>query len=153
METKSSITIYEEKDLVKSRLLENYKGQDTLSSLLGDAEQSLENSYINLAIVQQVTQTRKEQEFKIKEEKTDRTNQLSKYKDLYSVKKSIELAKLFEKLEGDENKAVSRVLITGRAGVGKSTMSQYMAYKWSKGDLWQGKFDYVFWLPLKNLNV
>ena len=118
METKSSITIYEENNFVRDRLLKNHKSQDTLSSLLGDEEQSLENSYINLAIVQQIAQRRKEGTFKerkiklmAKEANTDRVNQLSKYKDLYSVKKSIELAKIFDKLDG--YKEASRELITG----------------------------------------
>lgn len=47
-------------------------------------------------------------------------------------------------------------MIIGEAGVGKSVLSQYLAYCWSKikNGLWgglQGRFKAVFWIHLSNL--
>ena len=44
---------------------------------------------------------------------------------------------------------IRRILVEGRAGVGKTTFSQYVAYQWMQQDLFAGQFDYVFWLPLR----
>ena len=43
-----------------------------------------------------------------------------------------------------------RVLVMGRAGIGKSTFCKKMIYDWSQGALW-GDFDMVYWLPLRYL--
>ncbi len=44
---------------------------------------------------------------------------------------------------------VRRILVEGRAGVGKTTFSQYVAHQWAQQHLFAGQFDYVFWLPLR----
>ena len=44
---------------------------------------------------------------------------------------------------------IRRILVEGRAGVGKTTFSQYVAYQWMRQDLFANQFDYVFWLPLR----
>ncbi len=44
---------------------------------------------------------------------------------------------------------IRRILVEGRAGVGKTTFSQYVVYQWMQQDLFAGQFDYVFWLPLR----
>lgn len=46
---------------------------------------------------------------------------------------------------------VSKVLLLGGAGVGKTTLMHYLSYKWGKGQLWNDKFDYVFRIRLKEL--
>ena len=54
-------------------------------------------------------------------------------------------------------KPCSQVVIRGRAGIGKTTLCRYIAYRWAKDDneknkLWPDKFDIVIWLTLRNLN-
>lgn len=44
-----------------------------------------------------------------------------------------------------------KVLIRGRAGVGKTTLCKKIVHDFVHGDLWKGRFDRVFWLPLREL--
>ena len=55
---------------------------------------------------------------------------------------------LFENRAG---KTPKKLLILGRAGIGKSTLCQYIANQWAEGKLWKGKFDALFWVPLRKL--
>jgi HEAT repeat protein len=50
-----------------------------------------------------------------------------------------------------EGKTPKRLLILGKAGIGKSTLCQYIAHQWSEGKLWKEKFEAVFWVPLRKL--
>ncbi len=49
----------------------------------------------------------------------------------------------------DSKTPIRRVLIEGRAGVGKTTFSQYVAHQWVEQQLFASQFDYLFWLPLR----
>ncbi|MES2217087.1 MAG: NACHT domain-containing protein [Pseudomonadota bacterium] len=43
------------------------------------------------------------------------------------------------------------ILIVGRAGVGKTTLCQYISYQWARNRLWHNKFESIFWIDLKRL--
>ena len=58
----------------------------------------------------------------------------------------VPLVQLFSKLEDDEV-APKKVLIQGRAGVGKTTLVEYIAREWGVLELWP-HFDYVFVVKL-----
>jgi len=45
-----------------------------------------------------------------------------------------------------------KILLLGRAGIGKSTLCQKMAHDWASGKLWNDFFDVVYWIPLRQLN-
>eukprot|EP01038_Epipyxis_sp_PR26KG_P007253 gene7253-9889_t len=45
----------------------------------------------------------------------------------------------------------NKILIIGSPGVGKSTLLQYICYKWSMEKLWNGKFKYLLEIELKYL--
>ncbi|CAF2969459.1 unnamed protein product [Rotaria sp. Silwood2] len=45
-----------------------------------------------------------------------------------------------------------RVLVLGEAGSGKTTVCQYTAYSWACGKLWQSRFDWLFYIRMRNLN-
>lgn len=47
---------------------------------------------------------------------------------------------------------INKLLIVGRADVGKSTLCQHIAYRWATKDLFAERFNTVFWLKLKHLN-
>lgn len=49
------------------------------------------------------------------------------------------------------NEREKRVLILGAAGIGKSTLCQYIAYQWGAGKLWS-QFKAILWIKLRHLN-
>jgi MoxR-like ATPase len=62
-------------------------------------------------------------------------------------KKNIEVSAIL----GDS--ASGKVLVLGRAGVGKTSLMHYISYKWAKNQLWTDEFDYVFRVRLKDFNT
>jgi HEAT repeat protein len=52
-----------------------------------------------------------------------------------------------------EPREIKRILVSGPAGIGKSTLCHHLAYQWSQGEMFNGAdgplFDAVFWLTLK----
>jgi len=117
------------------------------------------------------TTTAEESEKKEDSEVTsDKGNNLRLDDKLYTAIKPIRIEDLFstkEENDGDSNvnmmkqtAAISqslmqeearKILIVGRAGVGKSTLCQYIAISWQFDELWNDKFQAIFWLPLRNL--
>lgn len=63
------------------------------------------------------------------------TNQLSDNNELSLEKIDIEVNNIFDNMRDKDQ--VSKILILGEAGVGKSTLMQYMAYKWSENSIWK----------------
>ncbi|KAF9176915.1 hypothetical protein BGZ50_009441 [Haplosporangium sp. Z 11] len=112
----------------------------------------LETCFVNLAIVEAPTQREKEKH-DLKEqaavfhripsfEKVERTNMQS----------SIPLEQLFDKRmlrDGKEN-VPKRILIQGRAGIGKTTLCKKLVHTYQTGQ-WRDRFDSVLWLPLRQL--
>ena len=66
--------------------------------------------------------------------------------EILGSKYSVEIEGIF----GSEAKG--KVLILGKAGVGKTTLMHYISYKWAKEELWSNRFEYVFRIRLKDLN-
>ena len=46
----------------------------------------------------------------------------------------------------------SRILMLGEAGSGKTTICQHAAYSWACGTLWQNRFEWLFYIKMRNLN-
>ena len=61
----------------------------------------------------------------------------------------VEVSQLFDKLEDDED-APNNVLILGRAGSGKTTLVEKMAYEWASKKLWPHT-KYLFLVKLQDL--
>ncbi|CAF2475183.1 unnamed protein product [Rotaria sp. Silwood2] len=45
-----------------------------------------------------------------------------------------------------------RVLVLGEAGSGKTTVCQYVAYSWARKKLWRQKFEWIFYISMRQLN-
>ncbi|KGQ06538.1 Protein NLRC3 [Beauveria bassiana D1-5] len=116
---------------------------------------AMDQCYINLAIVEQSGQdaarSKKGREtapspFSIldrqKVEAPDKTMQ-------------VELSAIFNQRKGSDNRPMHprRILIRGRAGVGKTTLCKKIVYEFTKGTWgkWNELFDRVLWVPLRNL--
>src|SRR5690349_10887340 len=122
-------------------LLKNiYKGQDKIAQLIEGLDeipqQSLDDYYVKLQMI-------------VKE---DTSNKNHAYESITGEKKDIELENLFEKSsDATANKVPHKLLILGGAGVGKSTLMQYIAFQWGLDKLWNDKFDYVYRISLKTM--
>ena len=69
-------------------------------------------------------------------------------KTLYQNRMLLLPEQVFDTVSGTA--AVNKVLVTGRAGVGKTTLCQYLAYSWANGEGLAG-FASIVWLPLRSL--
>ena len=105
----------------------------------------IEESYINLAIVENKEQKEKEQ--KLAEDTQGKKEAiLGTFEEIYGIKTTIDAAHMFEKCK----ESIRKVLILGRAGIGKSTFCQYVTYRWAKGEIWP-EYDLVVLLHLRKL--
>ncbi|KAF9429586.1 hypothetical protein BGZ76_001180 [Entomortierella beljakovae] len=68
-------------------------------------------------------------------------------------KPKVQVKDLFtSKNENGEVHLLNKLLIQGRAGIGKTTLCKRIVYSHQKG-MWTDKFDVVFWLPLRELKI
>lgn len=132
------------------KLKYTYKNNDRIDNLLV-SEESITNwlvtdYYINLVILKK--QKVEEKEKRLREDQKIRDERVETYESLHEEKEAISIDNLFDKRNGKE---VKKIAIYGRAGVGKSTLCQHIAVKWSKEELWTDKFKAVIWLPLRKI--
>ncbi|CAF2025452.1 unnamed protein product [Rotaria magnacalcarata] len=125
---------------------EKYLRENKIKRIMNEERSfSIEQSYINLAIVETKEQQEKEKKLKQRDqtiqEQEDEQNSnidshnndiLGTFEEIHGVKTAIEVENMFDKCKDKTNK----VLVLGRAGIGKSTFCQYVTYRWAKGDLW-----------------
>ena len=129
---------------IQEKLKSHYRAKQHLPKLLdGDdlPPQEIEATYVNLMLIEREDEKKKDREIK-REEKL-----YGSYEDINANKTEIKLDSIFNN--------GNKVLIYGRAGIGKTTLCNYISYMWAKEEqaLWQDKFDYVFWLPLRSLDT
>ncbi|WP_044882389.1 NACHT domain-containing NTPase, partial [Neochlamydia sp. EPS4] len=134
-----------------------YLSQKTLSIFRIKAEQEwefkvpLEEIYVRLAIIESKERRVRDQALdKHSEQLQD--DHIPTSETIYESKENIEIEKLFEHKSLEKENA-KRIYIQGAAGIGKSTLCHYIAYRWAKEELWQGIFSYLFWIPLRNLTL
>ncbi len=133
-------------------LHEQYAADDTLPALVNDPSiprASLADCFVNLALIEQVQHEHQER---------TRTNGVAVAEaalergDLYQTLLAAGQCRGVDKLMGpldDRNSPTGWICITGRAGTGKTTLLQYIAYRWGMRDaLWHNRFDFVFRLKL-----
>ncbi|KAI3322925.1 ARM repeat-containing protein [Xylariaceae sp. AK1471] len=115
----------------------------------------MDRCYINLAIVKQPS----DKADRSREEDTIQQSSpfsLPARLKVETPEEGIEvtLPTLFEpRKTRDGQKTPSRILIRGRAGVGKSTLCKKIVYEFTYGTLWRHLFDCVLWVPLRNLKL
>jgi predicted NACHT family NTPase len=122
---------------------------------------TIEQSYINLAMVETKEQQEKEKKLKqhdqekMPERENEQDNHLQQHNDkilgtfeeIYGTKTSIDVTNIFKKCEDQTRK----VLILGRAGISKSTFCQYVTYRWAKGEIWS-EYELVVLIRLRKLS-
>lgn len=112
-------------ELIVKSLKENYRSQNRIARLL-QSSLPIEEVYSELVLIEY------NKEFAFDEHRLN-----------IEAKKSVELSNIFD---------FKHLLVVGRAGIGKSTLCQYIAYQWAEGKLTKNQFDAVFWVPLRKLN-
>ncbi|CAF1587749.1 unnamed protein product, partial [Adineta steineri] len=105
----------------------------------------IEDSYINLAIVETKQQQQKEKQLR------DAPNNdaiMGSFEEIYGSKTTIDVKNIFETCKNQEKK----VLVFGRAGIGKSTFCRYIAYQWAMGSYWT-QYELLALIPLRRLTT
>ena len=139
----SSISQQQTQQLISS-IKEKYKQENTLPDMLGGPILTLnEGCYVNLALIKSDEQIANEQSLD----------------DTHQTKDSLPLNQLFvtqSNEHADTTKPTQRVLMLGRAGIGKSTLCQYLAYRWASDDkteeeAWLEEYNVLLWIKLREL--
>ncbi len=141
---------------------EQYLKQDQIKSdyINPTGGLKIDQIYVNVAIVNEVEQAKKEKktitEAIPENQKTANMSYsrgIRSFEEIYGTKDPIFLEDIFDvKSEVEKISCVHRLLLCGRAGIGKSTLLQYMVYRWATDQLWQHKhFRVIILLPLKLL--
>lgn len=73
---------------------------------------------------------------------------MNTFEEIYGTKTAVNINNIFKKCENE----VKQVLVLGRAGIGKSTFCQYVAYQWASGVL-LSEYDLVVLVPLRSLTA
>jgi hypothetical protein len=133
----------------------SYESEDnrTIKRIFGE-NLPLDKCYVNLSLVKQATQETKEKAA-LKKLESDFIRRAS-YEDIYGSDEQalVPLTELFK--ERPEEKESSkrypkRILIRGRAAIGKTTLSKKIVYDFMENGLWSDKFTWLIWVPLRNL--
>ena len=103
----------------------------------------IEQSYVNLAIVETKEQQLKEKKLLGAKHNSDT---IGTYEEIYDTKTNIEIKDMFQGC----NDHTKKVLVFGRAGIGKTTFCRYVTYQWATGTIWQ-EYDLVILFHLRNL--
>ncbi|CAF1127785.1 unnamed protein product [Adineta steineri] len=125
---------------------QEYKRNGYIERLMNPAKfYSIEESYINLAIVETKQQQQKEKQLR------DALNNdaiIGSFEEIYGTKTTIDIKNIFETCKNQEKK----VLVFGRAGIGKSTFCRYIAYQWAMGSYWT-QYELLALIPLRRLTT
>ena len=127
--------------------------------LISGREFRVEEIYINLALVQEQEVKEQEKGLKIEKSIQDVSDRYLSYEHIYGEKKDVTVEKIFDPFDDKDKEPHKKLLILGRAGCGKSTLCKYIARRWARQDadgatctiLWTDRFEWVFWMPLRNL--
>lgn len=130
--TADQIQFKKEPNVLREKLQELYAAQDTLPKLIDDPHmqaQSMKDYYIKLNIV-------------MREKEGSRA---VCYDKVVGDKESIEIENILESQSQEAHQPWNshRVLLLGGAGVGKTTLMHFVAYRWSLDQLWSDRFDYL----------
>ncbi len=118
-------------NILKKKYLTNFK---TISLLTTNTPKPIDEIFVNLAIIKE------KKEEKGKNKIINREALLSSYEEIHKPKEPIEINELVNKSK--------KSLIYGKAGIGKTTLCKYIAYKWSKKELYS-EFEYLIYIPLR----
>ncbi|CAF3193849.1 unnamed protein product, partial [Rotaria socialis] len=122
----------------------HYKQNSRIERLINPAESfPIEESYINLAIVDSKEQQGKEKKLR---DANQHETIMGTFEDIYGVKTPINVKDIFNTCK----EVGKKVLVFGRAGIGKSTFCRYVSHQWAKNALWP-EYNLVVLISLRSL--
>ncbi len=141
--------------MVRNALHRYYDASDLSIQRVSGEKASLDNCYINLAIVESQAQREKDQDELKKQALAFERLPSSERVDATNPNRLIPLEKLFEKqkLRDGSEGIPQRILIHGRAGIGKTTLCKKLVHKYHHNGLWRDQFDCMVWVPLRQLKT
>ncbi|KAF9536294.1 hypothetical protein EC957_011661, partial [Mortierella hygrophila] len=136
---------------IQSALKTHYAPDLLIRRISGD-KLDLETCFVNLAIVESPAQRENEKQDRKEQAAVFHRTPSSEAVEGSNIQSSIPLKQLFDKrklCDGKEN-IPKRILVQGRAGIGKTTLCKKLVHEHQNG-LWEDRFDAVLWLPLRQL--
>ncbi|MFN8911377.1 MAG: NACHT domain-containing protein, partial [Alphaproteobacteria bacterium] len=137
------------KNSIKDALNNKYRTLRMMQRVCSTKQEPVIDMCVNLRIVERESVQQNESDFVKANEYSSRTQQIVDFDKLSPIKfthcADINIEQIFD------NVKTTKVAIYGRAGIGKSTLCQYISVKWQEGNLWSDKFNAVFWLPLRDI--
>lgn len=147
--------------LIRDRLKRWYQRDETALVRLDVGEETrtirVDELFINLAIVEE--DIKKEQERALSAQQYQNAvdaeaggSNSSSHLPEIDGKQVIKIENLFNaQTYGTWRDIPSRLLMLGRAGVGKTTLCNYQTYRWATDDLWLGQIQWIFNFQLKKV--
>ncbi|KAJ5005910.1 hypothetical protein K4K57_011471 [Colletotrichum sp. SAR 10_99] len=126
-----------------------------IERLSGDAL-PMDKCYINLALVESLRDNDSKQRSGGHTLQSDQFSLAARLKvETPHEDSQVELSKLFEprKQPDGQMKEPRRILIRGRAGVGKTTLCKKIVHDFVEKKMWNSLFASVLWVPLRNLKT
>ncbi|KAL6904384.1 armadillo-type protein [Trichoderma evansii] len=116
----------------------------------------MDQCYINLAVVEQRDQDSERP--KARDAKSSPFSIFNRQKiETPDTAVQVELATIFNQRQGRNEEMIQprRILVRGRAGVGKTTLCKKIVHEFTQGTWseWNNLFDRVLWVPLRNLKL
>lgn len=111
-------------------------------------------SYINLAIVKQPERGVSGPDHRDEKGSLSPFTLLARQKlEVATSDDEISLTKIFNQRKSSDGTHVlpRRILIRGRAGIGKTTLCKKMIHDFMRNGMWNSLFDRALWVPLRNL--
>ncbi|CAF3639385.1 unnamed protein product [Adineta steineri] len=147
------VTLQSESQSESNHLFEwikqEYKRNGYIERLMNPAKfYPIEDSYINLAIIETKQQQQKEKQLR------DASNSdaiMGSFEEIYGTKTTIHIKNIFKTCKRCKNQE-RKVLVFGRAGIGKSTFCRYIAYQWAMGLFWT-QYELLALIPLRRLTT
>ncbi len=139
---------------LRKALYQYYQPNLSIQRVSGE-NASLDDCYVNLAIIDSHAQREKDQVTLKKQASTFERLPSDEQLQATNYSKSISLDNLFDsqKLHDGSIEFPKRILIQGRAGIGKTTLCKKLVYEYHRNGLWQDKFTCVLWVPLRQLKT
>ncbi|GJJ77518.1 hypothetical protein EMPS_09877 [Entomortierella parvispora] len=134
------------------KALKTYHAPDLFIRRVSGEELDLATCFVNLAIVEAPAHRQKEkQDLKTKATLFHRIPSFEKVENT-NTESIIPLEQLFNKHTLDDGRKIDpkRILVQGRAGIGKTTLCKKLVHAHQNG-WWRDLFDVVLWIPLRQL--